>query len=56
MYKKVSSYLDINNPIYLLQFRFRPNYSTTHALANLTESIRLSVDEGSFGCGIFVGL
>ena len=54
MCKKVSSYLDINNPIYLLQFRFRPNYSTTHALANLTESIRQSVDEGSFGCGIFV--
>ena len=39
MYKRLSNFLDINNLIYSLQFGFRPKYSTTHALINLTESI-----------------
>ena len=56
MYKRLSNFLDINNLIYSLQFGFRPKYSTTHTLINLTESIRQSLDEGSFGCGIFVDL
>ena len=42
--------------MYSLQFGFRQKYSTTHALINLTESIRQTLDEGSFGCGIFVDL
>ena len=56
MYKRLSNFLDINNLIYSFQFGFRSKYSTTHALINLTESIRQSLDEGSFGCGIFVDL
>ena len=35
---------------------FDQKYSTTHALINLIESIRQTLDEGSFGCGIFVDL
>ena len=42
MYKGLSNFLDINL-IYLLQFGYRPKYSTTHALINLTESIRQSL-------------
>ena len=56
MYLRLSSFLDINNLIYSLQFGFQQKYSTTHALINLTESIRQTLDEGSFGCGIFVDL
>ena len=56
MYKKLSNFLDINNLIYLLQFGFQPKYSTNHVLINLSESIRQSLDKGSFGCGIFVDL
>ena len=56
MYKRLSNFLDINNVIYLLQFGFRPKYSTAHALINLTESIRQSLAEVSFGCGKFVDL
>ena len=48
--------MDINNLIYSLQFGFRQKCSTTHALINLTESIRQTLDEGSFGCGIFADL
>ena len=52
----MSNFLDINNLIYSLQFDFHQKYSTTHALINLTQSIRQTLDEGSFGCGIFVDL
>ena len=56
MYKRLPNFLDINNLIYSLQFGFRQKYSTTHVLLNLTENIRQTPDEGSFGCGIFVDL
>ena len=56
MYKRLSDFLDTNNLIYSLQFGFRQKHSTTHALINLSESIRKTLDEGSFDCGIFVDL
>ena len=56
MYKRLSNFLDINNLIYSLQFGFQPKYSTNLVLINLTEIIRQSLDEGSFGRGIFVDL
>ena len=56
MYKRLSNFLDFNNLIYFLQFGLRQKHSTIHALINLTESIRQTLDEGSFGCGIFVDL
>ena len=56
MYKRLSNFLDISNLIYSLQFGFRQKYSTTHALINLTESIRQALGESSFGCGVFVDL
>ena len=40
MCKRLSNFLDICNLIYSLQFGFRQKCSTTHALINLTESIR----------------
>ena len=56
MHKRMSNFMDINNLISSLQFGFRQICSTTHALINLTESIRQTLDEGSFGCGIFADL
>ena len=56
MYTRLSNFLDINNLIYSLQFGFRQKHSTTHALINLTESIRQTLVEGSFDCGISVEL
>ena len=56
MYKRVSQFLTENNIIYDLQFGFRQNFSTAHALINLTENIRQALDEGYIGCGIFVDL
>ena len=56
LYKRLCDFLDINNLIYSLQFDFQSKFATTHALINLTESIRQALDEGSIGCGIFVDL
>ena len=35
-----------NNVIYNLQFGFRQQYSTSHALINITENIRKGLDNG----------
>ena len=56
MYKRLSNFLDIKDLIYSLQFGFWQKYSINHALVNLTESIRQTLDEGTFVCGIFVDL
>ena len=42
--------------IYDLQFGFRRQYSTSHALINITENIRKALDDGNIGCGVFVDL
>ena len=42
--------------IYNLQFGFRKQYSTSHALINITENIRKALDDGNTGCGVFVDL
>ena len=54
MYKRLYTFLNSNNIIYNLQFGFRQQYSTSHALANITENIRKALDGGNIGCGIFV--
>ena len=42
--------------LYENQFGFRKNNSTVFALAQITEMIKVSIDSGKFGCGIFVDL
>ena len=39
-----------------LQFGFHQNYSTSYALIHLTETIKQALDQGKYGCGIFVDL
>ena len=40
MYKTLYTFLNSNNIIYNLQFGFRQQFSTSHALINITESIK----------------
>ena len=54
VYSRLYSFLELHNCIYELQFGFRAKHSTQHALASLTELVRLALDEGNFACGIFV--
>ena len=56
MHKRLSIFLKKNKLIYLLQFGFRENYSTSYALIHLTETVKQSLDQGLFVCGIFVYL
>ena len=39
-----------------LQFRFRQQYFTSHALINITENIRKALDDRNICCGVFVDL
>ena len=56
MLKRLYNYLDSTNIFYPLQFGFRQNHSTNHALISMTESIRNTIDNGKFGCGVFIDL
>ena len=56
MYKRLYTFLDYNNIIFDLQIGFRQQYSTSHALINITENIRKALDNGNIGCGVFVDL
>ena len=56
MYKRLYTFLNNNNIIYNLQFGFRQQYSTSHTLINITESIGKALDDGNIGCGVFVDL
>ena len=56
MYKRLYTFLNKNNIIYNLQFGFRQQYSTSHALINITENIRKALDDGNIVCGIIVDL
>ena len=55
MYKRLYTFFTKNN-IDNLQFGFRQQYSTSHALINITENIRKALDDGNIGCGVFVDL
>ena len=54
MYKIL--YTLLNNVIYNLQFGFRQQNSTSHALINITWNIRKALDDGNIGCGVFADL
>ena len=48
--------MNIFNCLTELQFGFRANHSTSHALVSITEKIREALDTGHFACGIFIDL
>ena len=56
MFKHLYSYLESRNILYPLQFGSRQKCSTNHALIQITESIRNSIDNNKFGCGMFIDL
>ena len=56
MYKRLYAYLEKLNFFYPLQFGFREKHSTGHALISMTEEIRNTIDNGNYGCGVFIDL
>ena len=53
MYKRLYTFLNNSNIIYNLQFGFRQQYSTSHALI---KNMRKDLDDGNIGCGVSVDL
>ena len=56
MHNRLCKLLNDNNTIYPLQFGFQQKYSTLFALIHPTETIKEALDQGKYGCGIFVDL
>ena len=56
MHKRLYNFLEVNDILQPLQFGFRKKHSTQHTLISMTETIRKTVDNGNFGCGIFIDL
>ena len=56
MHKRLYNFLESNEILYVLQFGFRSKHSTTHTLISMNEDIRNTIDNGNYGCGIFIDL
>ena len=56
MHKRLTNFLDQSRSIYQLQFGFRADHSTESALLYCVNQISSALDEGNFGCSIFIDL
>ena len=56
MHKRLYQFFEDHNVLYEFQFGFRKKMSTGHSLVEITEDIKQSIDNGKFGCGIFIDL
>ena len=56
MYERLYKFFEKYEILYSMQFGFRTNHSTEHALVSMTEKIKSTLDSNSFGCGILVDL
>ena len=56
MHKRLYGFLEEHAILCENQFGFRKGYSTLYALIEIIEKIKHSVDQGKFGCGIFIDL
>ena len=53
MHKQLFEFFEYCNILHPLQFGFREKHSTLHALISMTETIKETIDNGMFGCGVF---
>ena len=56
MHKRLYDFLDEHKILYEHQFAFRKFYSTAYSLIEISEQIKNSIDDGKYGCGIFIDL
>ena len=56
LYSRLINYIDKFQILYKYQYGFRKNHSTDHALIELIDQIRLSIDNDQMTGGIFVDL
>ena len=56
MHKRLYEFLDDHEILFINQFGFRKLSSTIHAILDITERIRETLDKGKYGCGVFIDL
>ena len=56
MHSRVYSFLEKTDLFFELQFGFRKQHSTSHALLSIVDEIRQNLDNNTFSCGVFVDL
>ncbi len=56
MHTRLYDFLENSNVFYNLQFGFRKQHSTNHALLSIVEGIRENLDTKKFVCGVFIDL
>ena len=54
MYTRLYKLLEKYSSLYKKQFGFRNSHSTNHALINITEKIKKSLDNNEYSCGVFL--
>ena len=56
MHTRFYTFLEKYNILHFLRFGFRSKHSTLHALISLTETVKKTIDDKMFGCGVFIDL
>ena len=56
MVVRLTTYLELYEIVYSNQFGFRQGYSTSHSLISITETIKKTLDNNKYGCGVFIDL
>ena len=56
LYARLVDYIENFDLFYRYQFGFRTNHSTEHALIEIVDQIRLSIDKDQLTCGISIDL
>ena len=56
MFNRLYNYLKTHNCIYELQFGFRENHSTNHAILSITQKIQEAINDNRLAIGIFIDL
>ena len=56
LHTRLTKYIEEFNLLYKYQFGFRKNHSTEHALVEIVDQIRFSIDNSQLTCGIFIDL
>ena len=56
MHKRLYEFLEEHKILFEKQFGFKKKSSTAHSLIEITEQIKKSIDDGKYGCGIFIDL
>ena len=54
MQKQLFEFFEYYNILHPLQFGFHEKHSTLHALISMTETMKETIDNGMFGCGVFI--